>query len=318
MRKWTGILPDMIRIDVLLFDGFSNHCLANTLEPYRAANTISGRHIYQWRLLSLEGGLVRSSSGMLVQTQTATAERPTCDFLMVTSSYGHQKLSAIKQLSGLRALCAKAKCVVGLDTGAWLLAAAGQLDGRKATIHGDVFESFTETFMQVDAHKERFIIDGDRITCGGAMASFDLALNLIGDQCGEAIRLDVAALFLHETSQPFGDMEHKSVRSKLVLRALVIMDQNIEEPIPIPSIADRLGSSMKNLHRRFVQNLGTTPGKVYRYRRLVAVRSLVENTNLSIAEITTRCGYESASSMTRAFKQQFGTTPVALRIIAGG
>jgi len=75
---------------------------------------------------------------------------------------------------------------------------------------------------------------------------------------------------------------------------------------------------MKNLHRRFVQNLGTTPGKVYRYRRLVAVRSLVENTNLSIAEITTRCGYESASSMTRAFKQQFGTTPVALRIIAGG
>ena len=186
------------------------------------------------------------------------------------------------------------------------------------TASGQRVDNATHLCVQMRTKAIGLAPDGDRITCGGAMASFDLALNIIGDQCGEAIRLDVAALFLHETSQPFGDMEHKSVRSKLVLRALVIMDQNIEEPIPIPSIADRLGSSMKSLHRRFVQNLGTTPGKVYRYRRLVAVRSLVENTNLSIAEITTRCGYESASSMTRAFKQQFGTTPVALRIIAGG
>ncbi|WP_405402575.1 GlxA family transcriptional regulator [Paracoccus sp. Ld10] len=317
MRKWTKKLPDAIRINVLLFDGFSNHCLANTLEPYRAANTITGRHIYQWRLMSLEGGLVRSSSGMLVQTVAETAEHAACDFLMVTSSYGHQKLSDSRKLSKLRGICAKAKCLVGLDTGAWLLAAAGQLNGRKATIHGDVFDSFAETFVQVDARKGRYIIDGDRITCGGAMASFDLALNLIGDQCGEAVRLDVAALFLHETSQPFGDMENKSIRSKLVLRALVLMDQNIEEPIAIPDMAARLGSSAKNLHRRFVDNLGTTPGKVYRYRRLVAVRSLVENTNLSIAEITTRCGYENASSMTRAFKQQFGTTPIALRIVSG-
>ncbi|WP_386679006.1 GlxA family transcriptional regulator [Loktanella sp. R86503] len=317
MPKWTIKLPDVVRIDVLLFDGFSNHCLANTLEPYRAANTIIGRHIYQWRLFSLPGGLVRSSSNMLVQTDPATADQPPCDFIMVTSGYRHKKLSTSENLSKLRALCSNARCVVGLDTGAWLLAAAGQLDGRKATIHSDVFDSFTETFAHIDARKDRYIIDRDRITCGGAMASFDLALHLIGHQCGEGVRLDVAALFLHETSQPFGDMEKESIRSKLVLRALVIMDQNIEDPLTIPDMADRLGSSVKNLHRRFVENLGTTPGKVYRYRRLVAVRSLVENTDLSMAEITTRCGYENASAMTRAFKQQFGITPVALRISSG-
>ncbi|MGJ8611499.1 MAG: GlxA family transcriptional regulator [Octadecabacter sp.] len=317
MHKTTKSSFETVKIDVLLFDGFSNHCLANTLEPFRAANTITGQAPYQWRLLSLEGGLVRSSSGMLVETEVATPTSPACDFLMVTASYGHRALCSNPVLSALRALCAKAKCLVGLDTGTWLLAAAGQLDGRPATIHGHIFESFSETFTQVDAQQERFIIDGNRITCGGAMASFDLVLTLIGAHCGEIIRLDVAALFLHQTNQPFGDVDDVSVRSKLVSRALVLMDQNIEDPVPIPIIAQHLGCSLKSLQRRFARSLDATPGQVYRYRRLIAVRSLVESTNLSIAEIAARCGYENASSMTRAFRNQFGTTPMDMRTGAG-
>lgn len=313
MQKKTKFHFDTVRIDVLLFDGFSNHCLANTLEPFRAANTITGQTPYQWRLRSLEGGLVRSSSGMLVQTEMATTTGPPCDFLMVTASYGHRALSSSRVLSALRVLCANAKCLVGLDTGSWLLAAAGQLNGRPATIHGHVFESFSETFTQVDARQERFVIDGNRITCGGAMASFDLVLTLIGAHCGEIIRLDVAALFLHQTNQPFGDADNISIRSRLVARALVLMDQNIEAPVPIPIIAQHLGCSLKSLQRRFERSLDATPGQVYRHRRLIAVRSLVESTNLPISEIAARCGYENASSMTRAFKSQFGATPMDMR-----
>ncbi|MDB2407957.1 GlxA family transcriptional regulator [Jannaschia sp.] len=313
MQKQTKSPIETVTIAVLLFDGFSNHCLANTLEPFRAANTITGQASYQWRLLSLEGGLVRSSSGMLVQTEIATPTSPPCDFLMVTASYGHRALCSGQVLSALRALCANAKCLVGLDTGSWLLAAAGQLNDRPATIHGHIFESFSETFTQVDARQERFVIDGNRITCGGAMASFDLVLTLIGAHCGEMIRLDVAALFLHQTNQPFGDADNISIRSRLVSRALVLMDQNIEAPVPIPIIAQHLGCSLKSLQRRFASSLNATPGQVYRYRRLIAVRSLVESTNLSISEIAARCGYENASSMTRAFRNQFGATPMGVR-----
>ncbi|MEQ3630760.1 MAG: AraC family transcriptional regulator, partial [Sulfitobacter sp.] len=176
MQEKTKSSGETVKIDILLFDGFSNHCLANTLEPFRAANSITGQARYDWRLLSLEGGLVRSSSGMLVQTELATATKPPCDYLMVTASYGHLALSSSQVLSALRGLCANAKCLVGLDMGAWLLAAAGLLDDRPATIHGHLFESFSETFPQVDARQERFVIDGNRITCGGAMASFDLVL----------------------------------------------------------------------------------------------------------------------------------------------
>jgi len=218
---------------------------------------------------------VRSSSGMLVQTERATTTSPPCDFLMVTASYGHRALCSSQVLSALRVLCANAKCLVGLDTGSWLLAAAGQLNDSPATIHGHVFESFSETFTQVDARQERFVIDGNRITCGGAMASFDLVLTLIGAHCGEITRLDVAALFLRQTNQPFGDADNISIRSRLVAGALVLMDQNIEAPVPIPIIAQHLGCSLKSLQRRFERSLDATPGQVYRHRRLIAVRSLV-------------------------------------------
>jgi transcriptional regulator GlxA family with amidase domain len=313
MQNWTKRSSGTTKIIILLFDGFSNHCLANTLEPFRAANTVSGQQLYQWQLLSLAGGLVRSSSGMLVETQMAKGGDLACDYLMIVASYGHQTLSHSKVLSGLRALCGKAKCVIGMDTGSWLLAAAGLLDNRPATIHADIFDSFTETFTQVDTRKERFVMDNNRITCGGAMASFDLVLALIGAQCGEAIRLDVAALFLHQINQPFGDADTEPTRSRLVARALVLMDENIEGPIPITAIAHQLGCSEKALQRRFLEDLGAAPGKVYRYRRLITGRNLIENTALSITEIASRCGYENTSAMTRAFRQQFDMTPTALR-----
>ena len=313
MQERTKSPLEPVRIDVLLFDGFSNHCLANTLEPFRAANTIVGQARYEWRLLSLAGGLVESSSGMLVQSEMAAEASRPCDYLMVTASYGHLALCHSQVLSALRVLCANAKCLVGLDAGSWLLAAAGQLDDRPATIHGHLFESFSEAFTQVEARRERFIIDGNRITCGGAMASFDLVLTLIGQHCGEIIRLDVAALFLHQTNQPFRTADTNSVGSKLVSRALVLMDENIETPVPIPTIARRLGCSPKSLERQFARTLNATPGQVYRHRRLVAVRSLLESTRLSVAEIAARCGYDNASSMTRAFKNQFGTTPMEMR-----
>ncbi|WP_339637638.1 helix-turn-helix domain-containing protein [uncultured Sulfitobacter sp.] len=313
MQEKTKSSGETVKIDILLFDGFSNHCLANTLEPFRAANSITGQARYDWRLLSLEGGLVRSSSGMLVQTELAMATKPPCDYLMVTASYGHLALSSSQVLSALRGLCANAKCLVGLDMGAWLLAAAGLLDNRPATIHGHLFESFSETFPQIDARQERFVIDGNRITCGGAMASFDLVLTLIGAHCGEITRLDVASLFLHRSDQSFGEAGNISGRSKLVSRALVLMDETIEAPVSIPTIARHLGCSLKSLQRRFARSLNATPGQVYRHRRLIAAKSLAEGTNLSISEIATRCGYENASSMTRAFKTQFGTTPMDLR-----
>lgn len=314
MQKWTKTYPETKNIDVLLFDAFSNHCLANAIEPFRAANTISGKTLYRWRYLSIDGQAVCSSSGLSVATESLSLPGAPSDLFLVVSSYGYRALCTNRLFSTLREACNTAGIVVGLDTGAWLLAYCGVLNARSATIHADVFESFSETFVNVNALRDRYVPDGKYITCGGAMAAFDLVLSLIGEHCGQALRMDVAALFLHVGDGMANAVRHSSPRSTMVRRALEIMDKNLEEPLAIARIAARLGCSQKALQRRFIAQFGTPPARVYRHKRLAAIKALVDSTDLPISEIAIRGGYANPAAMIRAFKSEFGTTPLALRI----
>ena len=151
------------RIGVLLFPSFSNHCLANAVEPLRGANTLSRRALYDWKFLGLDTAGVASSSGLIVQPQARLTDHPGGDALLVMPSYDFQRHATPDAQRALRAAAARFRCVAGLDTGSWLMAAAGLLDGRRATIHWDEMDSLAEAFPQVSVTPERFVIDGDRI-----------------------------------------------------------------------------------------------------------------------------------------------------------
>ncbi|MEP3630109.1 MAG: AraC family transcriptional regulator, partial [Hyphomicrobiales bacterium] len=157
----------MKEISILLFEKFSNHCLANILEPFRAANTLSNDALYQWQFYTLDGESVSSSSGLPIMPDGAFDPSNRIDDLFIVSSYDHLSLSTSKCRNVLRAARTNAKRIVGLDTGAWLMAAAGLLDGQKATIHWDVFDSFSEQFLSIDTSKERFVVGDNVITCAG-------------------------------------------------------------------------------------------------------------------------------------------------------
>ncbi|WP_189639932.1 GlxA family transcriptional regulator [Paramylibacter ulvae] len=311
MRFWTKPLQDQITVDILLFDQFSNHCLANCLEPLRAANDLAGQRIYQWRFFTLDGAPVQSSSGLPVLPEHALGAAQNGEYLYVISSYHFRKFDTVATKRALQGAAKRSKNIMGLDTGSWLMASAGLLDGCAATIHWDIFDSFSETFLNVNAKKERFILDDNRGTCGGAMAAFDMALALISKLNGEALKLDVATLFMHDTPSEFG-------RSLVIHRAIVrnavhIMREHLETPITIAQIAHALGCHEKHLQREFVADLGAPPGKIYRYIRLSAARDLVVSTQLAVSEIAVRVGYENASAMARAFKSRFGLSPENFR-----
>ena len=311
MPVWTKTPSAPQHVGVLLFDGFSNHCLANTVEPLRAANTLSGRTCYDWRFLSLDSGPVTSSSGL----QVAPHERLTDargDLLMVMPSYGFRAHGGWRTQAGLRAAAARFDVLAGLDTGSWLLAQAGLLDGHRATIHWEELTAFTERFPEVTACRERFVIDGNRITCSGAMAAFDLVMHLIGQDQGQALALEVAQLFMTRGSgrSHFGGA---GSASSPVNRALALMQEHMENPLPIPEIARRVGRSQKMLETRMRADLGAGPARIYRRLRLGLARKLVTETDLTIAEIALRAGYENPSALTRAFRAEFSTTPRALR-----
>ena len=194
--------------------------------------------------------------------------------------------------------------------GSWLLASADLLTGHRATIHWEEFEAFSEAFPDVHSVKKRLIMDGTRWSCGGAMTAFDLVLRMIGQDHGEALRLEVAALFMQGEADAPTDLRP---RSQLVAAAIALMRDRLEDPASITGIATALGTSQRELETLFKRQLGASPRTVYRRIRLVAARRYVEQTRLSVAEIALRCGYNDPSAMTRAFAAEFGETPRSLR-----
>ncbi|SDD44837.1 GlxA family transcriptional regulator [Ruegeria marina] len=298
-------------MDFLLFDEFSNHCLANTVEPLRAANTLSRRALYAWRFLTLDGAPVHSSSGLQVSPHDRL-DRGRGSMLVVMPSYGFRTYEGWRTLRALTAAAKRYPTLAGLDTGSWLLARAGLLDGHRATIHWEELTSFAEAFPQVHTVRERFVIDGPRITCSGAMAAFDLVLHLVGRDHGQLLALEVAQLFMtRDSARSHGTPAAVGQRS--VNKAVMLMQDNLERPLTIAEIARRAGCTQKTLEARMLAELDASPQAVYRRLRLNLARKLVTETDQPVSEIAGRCGYENASAMTRAFRAEFGQPPRSLR-----
>ena len=294
------------QISILLFDRFSNHCLANVLEPLRAANDLSSQQVFEWNIVVLGGQRVRSSSGLRLEADAQLADMRG-DILMVMPSYGFLTHANVTSSRALRAAARRFDILAGLDTGSWLLAEAGLLDGYRATIHWDELDRFSERFSDIDVQKEAVIYDRDRITCGGASTAFVLAMQMIEKQHGAALRLRVEHLFSGAYAQ------RPVRRGGIAARAVDLMRAHIEEPLPIAQLAQQLGRSQKHLEQQMLARLGAAPQVIYRRIRLERARQLSLDTNISVAEISVRCGYQDASAMTRAFRSEYGTTPQALR-----
>lgn len=309
MHKWSKIHDAMQHVDVVLFDQFSNHCLANLIEPMRAANGFLRRTAYQWRFFTLDGAPVSSSSGLQI-TPHAPLAHAEGTALMLMPSYGIRDLDRGDVVRAVQRAAARYSVLGGFDTGSWLLARAGLLDGYCATIHWDMLDTFSETFPHVESVRQRYVIDRGRVTCSGAMATFDLANNIIGSAHGPFVAMEVAQLFMSLDIVPAMPVR---ASGRMVGRAVALMQDNVETPLTIPQIARHVGCTQKTLELRMKAAMGATPAAVYRRLRLNAVLRLVQNTDLPVSEIAGRCGYENASAMTRAFRTAFGQSPQSVR-----
>jgi transcriptional regulator GlxA family with amidase domain len=309
MHKSPQSTKDQIEIAFLLVDRFSNLCLSNALEPLRAANGFAKTPRYSWQFYSLDGAPVRSSSGIAVLPDSAIHGMNRTDRLYVICSYGHLDNDTPQMRRALQTAARRSKAVFGLDAGAWLMASAGLLKGRRATIHWDILDAFSERFLDVDVDHATWIEDGDRLTCAGASATLDLSRQLIARDISAVVAMDVEALF---TPPVRSDLAVPG-RDRLVTRATRLMRENIEQPLEVSGLARQLNTSPRTLTRRCQTALGMTPGQLYRHIRLSAARQLVESSEASVAEIAVRCGYEDPTALTRAFRQRFGAPPRAFR-----
>lgn len=305
------IMP--ITIDFLVYDNFSNHCMANCLEPFRAANTLSANETYRWKFVTLDGEPIQTSSGLRLMPDQVFGNTKRGDFLFVIASYDFRKHDSVASRRALRAAIKRYKTVIGLDAGPWLMAGAGILDGYHATAHWDIIDEFAEEFVDINIERQKFIFDGMMGTCAGAMAAFDLSLALIRKINGVTVALDVASIFLSGTDTPQQFISNAVCKIPMVQKTLEIMHANIEDKLTIPDIAYDLGVSAKQLHRLFIKDLQQSPSGVYRNIRLSFGRHLLQTTQKPVQEIVLRSGYQNLSAFSRAFKVRFNQTPSQYR-----
>ena len=313
MREWTIPNDETAEFTFLLFDRFSNQVLANALEPLRAANTFLSTPAYAWKIVTRDGAAVQSSAGMTVVPDSALDPTDRGAALIVLPSYGYRALATDALSRQLRAASTRYDTMIGLDGGAWLLATAGLLEAKRATIHYDEIEAFSEAFPQVDIVRQRWVDDGDRLTASGAVTAFELMMHLIAHRHGTALTLRIAALFSAPDATTSGPLEPPS-GDRRIRRALAEMEANIEMPLPLAEISKRAGCRQRDLERRFNQAFGAPPRKVYQRIRLNAARNLVEDTTLSLSEVATRSGYDNGAAFSRAFRETFGLSPRAARL----
>ena len=303
----------------LLFDGFSNLVLANAIEPLRAANQLSGRDLFRRSLLTVSGEAAFSSSRIVIRPDRRLADSGALDILFVIAGYDFRDRCTAEALSALSLAAARARFVAGLDTGSWLLAAAGLIDGRQATIHWQELDAFAEAFPNVEVSSDRFVFDGRAVSSGGATAVLDLMLRLIRERCGDALTFDVMNLFIYDIERAY-ERPYRGARSRRIVElspklisAMTLMRQNLETPLPIPEIALKVASSPRSLARVFQREFTMSPGRYYQLVRLKAAQRLVEETTLGVAEIAVRTGFSSAATLSRAFSRHFDTTIRSIR-----
>ena len=302
-----------ITIDFLVYDRFSNHCMANSLEPFRAANTLSANDVYEWNFVTLDGLSVQSSSELRLMPDQKFGETKRADFLFIIASYDFRRHDSEASRRALRAAMKRYKNIIGLDSGPWMMAGAGIIDNYRATAHWDIIDEFSEEFVEVNVERQKYIFDGNIGTCGGGMAAFDLSLSIIREINGVTVALDVASMFLSGADLPQEYRTNTVCKIQEVQKALEIMHKNIEDILTIPNIANKIGISSKQLHRFFLKDLGQSPKKVYLNIRLSFGRHLLQATQKPINEVALRSGYENVSAFSRAFKMRFDQTPSEYR-----
>lgn len=309
MKPILPLSPPPLSVNILLFESFSNMLLACLLEPLRVVRDGAGIDI-EWTVLTHGDEPLRSSSGLSIAPDRPLAQAQRCHLLLVIGG-DHFRIDADDP--GLRRslrLTRNAESVIAADTGPWLLATLGYLNGRRATLHWQLLAEFAETFPNVITLPDRYVRDGRWLTCGSAATAMDLILEEIASRFGPAAKFDAAAMFLNDASRNqaatplFCDLlpcGHPRVR-----RIVNLMATHIEFPLTLPQLASAADITLRSMARLFEAEMGMTPGRYYQHMRLTQARGLAAQTQLSLDQIALRCGFSCSSTLSRAFSKFYG------------
>jgi len=239
------------------------------------------------------------------------------DTLIVPGGDGAEQLMCDdKFLKWLNRTARRARRTASVCTGSFLLAAAGLLDGRRATTHWAWCRRLAERFPAVDVVPEPiYVQDGSIYSSAGVTAGIDLALALIeedyGRQRAKSIARDLVMYLRRSAGQSqFSMFMTNPAAGRSVIETLMDwLPANLQRELSVETMAARCAMSPRNFARVFTEQAGVTPARFVERLRVTAVRELLEDTKLSLKQVADRCGFASADSMRRAFLRAFAVSP---------
>ncbi|WGF88974.1 GlxA family transcriptional regulator [Marinivivus vitaminiproducens] len=205
--------------------------------------------------------------------------------------------------------------LVGVCTGSFVLARAGLLQGRRSCVSWYHYQDYLAEFPdQSPIADQLFVVDGDRITCAGGAGVADLAAFLIERHLGRAYAQKALHILQIDQARPPERCQPQpplveAVNDPRVRRALLLMEQNLAEPLRVEALALRLGVSARQLERLFHAELGMYPNACYRLLRLRHSDWLLRNTDRTVTSVALECGFADGAHFSRQYRQAFGRSP---------
>jgi transcriptional regulator GlxA family with amidase domain len=304
-----------VRIGLLMIDGFALMSYAAVIEPFRAANSLAGRALYDWTHLSVAETEIVASNGLVSLADHAISRAPALDRIFVFAAGDPAAYADERCFGWLRQQARQGVAIAGVSGGPYLLARAGLLHGYRMTIHWEHVSAFQEEFPGLALDRGLFLIDRGRMTCAGGTAGLDLALTLIEQDHGAALARQVAEWFIRTEQRPsnvaqrLGLGERYGTRNTRLLGMLAAMEAARDVPLAREALAAAAGVSVRQLERLCAHHLGAGIGDIYLRIRLDHAVHLLRSTSLSVTEIGILCGFATASHFSRSFKRRFGVAP---------
>jgi transcriptional regulator GlxA family with amidase domain len=281
----------------------------------------SGRG-YVLDIVGPEPGVVRASSGLRIGVDRVYEDLPEqIDTLIVAGGIGvAAALRAPRVRECVRVAAARSRRVCSVCTGAFLLAAEGLLDGRRATTHWNSVDAFARRFPKVEVDPDSiYIRDGEVWTSAGVTAGMDLALALVEDDLDRSLALEVSRRMVFFLKRPGGQSQFSALlagqfadRDPLRdLQAWVV--EHPEVAHTVEALASRVAMSPRHFSRVFSDQVGQSPARYVERVRVEAARRRLEESLQTVDEVASEVGFGSSETMRRAFVRQIGVGPSSYR-----
>ena len=308
----------MRTVAILIFPDFQLLDAAGPIAAFDTAARDTTPPSYRLRVIAKTAGPVISSSGAQLIAE-GLFDDP-LDTLIVAGGWGSREATAcLETLAFIRSASARARRIASVCSGAFILAAAGLLDGRRATTHWGRAAELARAYPLVHVDPDRiFTRDGDVWTSAGITAGIDLALALVADDLGEGVAKRTAQQLVVYYRRPGGQSQFSALLEAdrphgRFASLLGWAREHLHESLSVERLAECAVMSPRHFARAFAAEMGVTPAKAIERLRIEAARDIVESSGEPIEGVAVRTGFGDPERMRRAFIRAFGQPPQSLR-----